>query len=385
SQPNAGLGDNNEGNPFATILLGYPHDASLHLVPAVADKSKETAFYVQDDWKATPRLTLNFGLRYEWSTPYTERLNRLQFNDFTGDTGISIPFDRDASGLFPQFGQIGEIRGTSIFANSSRRNSPVDRNNFAPRFGFAYQLASNTVVRGGAGVFYGMNVATNFQYAGPAFAKTAQMFFTKDNFAHQFACLGPSPTQPNCPNSSPFPGGLAPPPGTKYGKLAQWGFGNSSDLDTGTARNAEIYQWNLGIQHMFPGQIVVGVDYSANRNTHLPWAGAGGISTRNRNFLPSSIRNQLVQAANNPAINPPGPNFDPTWVTDYLNTEVPNPFQCFFTTGATVTGPWCPQNGPIFDAADVTDSRYLDDMIPQQLLLEPFPQFDGGFEGLPTL
>ncbi|PYV73721.1 MAG: hypothetical protein DMG97_10685 [Acidobacteria bacterium] len=378
SQPNNGLGDNNEGNPFATILLGYPHDASLHLVPAVADKSKETAFFVQDDWKATSKLTLNFGLRYEWSTPYTERFDRLQFNDFSGDTGISIAVDRDQTGTFPQFGQIGEIRGTSLFPSSGRRNAPVDRNNFAPRFGFAYQLASNTVLRGGAGVFYGMNVATNFQYAGPAFAKTANMFFTKDNFAHQFACLGPSPTQPNCPNSSPFPGGLALPPGTKYGALAQWGFSNSSDLDTGTARSSEIYQWNLGIQHLFPGQIVVGIDYSANRSTHLPWGGAGGISTRNRNFLPSSIRNALVAALN--------PTHDPTItpVSDYLNTDVPNPFQCFFTTSAALTGPWCPAS-PIFSAADVTDSRYIDPTIPQQLLIEPFPQFDGGFEGLPTL
>ncbi len=376
SQPNAGLGDQNEGNPFATILTGYAYGASLHLVPAVADKSKETAFYVQDDWKVMPKLTVNLGLRYEWSTPYTERYNRLQFNDFTGDTGISVPVNRDASGMFAQFGQIGEIRGTSVFPSSSHRNSPVDRNNFAPRLGFAYQLASNTVLRGGAGVFYGMNVATNFQYAGPAFAKTANMYFTKDNYAHQFACLGPSPIQPTC--TSPFPGGLSGPPGTTYGKLAQWGFGNSSDLDTGTARNAEIYQWNLGIQHMFPGQIVVGVDYSANRSTHLPWAGAGGISTRNRNFLPSSIRNTLVATLN--------PTHDPsnTAVSDYLNTEVANPFQCFFTTSAALTGPWCPAS-PIFNAADVADSRYVDDTIPQQLLLEPYPQFDGGFEGLPTL
>jgi hypothetical protein len=376
SAPNNGLGDDNQGNPFATILLGYPHDASLHLVPAVADKSKETAFFVQDDWKATPKLTLNIGLRYEWSTPYTERYNRLQFNNFSGDTGISIPFDRDQSGTFPQFGQIGEIQGTSTFPTSGRRNSPVDRNNFAPRLGFAYQLGTNTVLRGGAGMFYGMNVATNFQYAGPAFAKTANMFFTKDNFDTQFACLGPSPTQPTC--TSPFPGGLAPPQGTTYGKLAQWGFGNSSDLDTGTVRNAEIYQWNLGIQHMLPGQIVIGIDYSANRSTHLPWAGAGGISTRNRNFLPSSIRNALVAALN--------PTHDPSSnaVTDYLNTEVANPFQCFFTTNPALTGSWCPAS-PIFNAADVADSRYVDPTIPQQLLLEPYPQFDGGFEGLPRL
>src|SRR6185437_6760307 len=389
SIPNTGLGDSGEGNPFATILLGYPDPggSELPLVPAVADRSKETAFYVQDDWKATSKLTLNLGLRYEWSTPYSERFNRLQFNNFSGDTGINIPFNRDQSGLLPpalvqQLGQIGEIRGTSTFASSSRRNAPVDRNNFAPRLGFAYQLASNTVLRAGAGVFYGMNVATNFQYAGPAFAKTASIFFTKDNFDHQFACLGPSPTQPTC--TSPFPGGLAGPQGTKYGKLAQWGFGNSSDLDTGTVRNAEIYQWNFGIQHLFPGKIVVGVDYSANRSTHLPWAGAGGpvngVDPRNRNFLPSSIRNALVAALN--------PNHDPitvnTAVSDYLDTEVPNPFQCFFTTGAAVMGSWCPAT-PIFSAADVSDSRYVDPTIPQQLLLEPYPQFDGSFTGLPPL
>src|SRR5438270_3970525 len=377
SQPNNSLGDDDhrQGNPFATILLGYPHDASLHIVPAVADKSKETAFYVQDDWKVTPRLTVNIGLRYEWSTPYTERFNRLQFNDFTAATGISIPLNRDASRTFPQFGQIGEIRGISAFPSSGHRNSPVDRNNWAPRLGFAYQLTSNTVLRGGAGVFYGMNVATNFQYAGPAFAKTANMYFSKDDFATQSACLGPSPTQPTC--TSPFPAGLAPPQGTKYGKLAQWGFGNSSDLDTGTVRNAEIYQWNLGIQHLLPGQIVIGVDYSANRSTHLPWAGAN-VSTRNRNFISSPVRNALVNTLN--------PTHDPgsTAVTDYLNTEVANPFQCFFTTGAALTGSWCPAS-PIFSAADVADSRYVDDTIPQQLLLEPYPQFDGGFEGLPKL
>jgi len=380
SSPNSSLGDDDhrQGNPFATILLGYPHDASLHIVPAVADKSAETAFYAQDDWKVTPKLTVSLGLRYEWSTPYSERYDRLQFSDFSGDTGISMPVSRNLDPDFPEldFGQIGAIRGTTIFPSSGHRNSPVDRNNFAPRLGFAYQLATNTVLRGGAGVFYGMNVATNYQYAGPAFAKTAQMYFTKDNFDTQYACLGPSPTQPTC--TSPFPAGLAPPQGTTYGKLAQWGFGNSSDLDTGTARNAEIYQWNLGIQHLLPAQIVIGVDYSANRSTHLPWAGAGGISTRNRNFLPSSIRDALVQSLN--------PTHDPdsTAVTDYLNTEVANPFQCFFTTGAALTGSWCPSS-PIFNAADVADSRYVDDTIPQQLLLEPYPQFDGGFEGLPTL
>jgi hypothetical protein len=372
SQPNAGLGaqsqtnPNPQGNPFATILTGFAYSGQLNIVPAVADKSKETAFYVQDDWKVTPKLTLNLGLRYEWSTPYSERYNRLQFSDFTGDTGINMPVSRDGTGQFPQLGQIGEILGTTVFPNSSKRNSTVDRNNFAPRFGLAYQLNTNTVLRAGAGVFYGMNVATNFQYAGPAFQKSANINFTTNGFNSQYASL-----------ENPFPAGLSSPQGTKYGQVAQWGFGNASDLDTGTARNAEIYQWNVGIQHLFPGQIVIGVDYSANRSTHLPWAGAGGISTRDRNFLPSSTREALVAALN--------PTHDPTStaVTDYLNTQVNNPFQCFFTTVSAAPS-YCPST-PTFQAGDVVDSVYVNSTIPQLNLLRPFPQFDGSFEGLPRL
>ncbi len=364
--PNGGLGDNNQGNPFATLLVGYPspEDSQLHIIPSVADKSVETAFYVQDDWKVTPKLTVNLGLRYEWSTPYSERNNHLQYSDFTGDTGTAIPVARSADPTF-DFGQIGQLKGTTVFADSGHRNARVDRNNFAPRLGFAYQLANNTVVRGGAGVFYGMNVATNFQYAGPSFSKSAPLYFTTDNFVTQYATL-----------ENPFPAGLAPPQGRTYGKLANWGFDNGSDLDTGIARNAEIYQWNLGVQHMLPGQIVVAADYAANRATHLPWAGAS-VSTRERNFLPSSIREALV-AQLNPTHDP-----DNTAVSDFLGSSVPNPFQCFFAAVASPAS-YCPAT-PIFNAADVADSLYVQDQIPQGLLLHPYPQFAGGFAGLPRL
>jgi outer membrane receptor protein involved in Fe transport len=178
-----------------TLLTGFACSGELNIIPAVADKSTETAFFVQDDWKVTPKLTVNLGLRYEWSNPYTERFNRSQFSNFTGDSGINID-------------GIGEIIGTTIFAGGSRRSAPVDRNNFAPRVGFAYQLTPNTVLRAGAGVFYGMNVATNFQYAGTAFRKSAQIKFTKNNFQDQFAHF-----------DDPFPAGLSPAQGTKYGAL----------------------------------------------------------------------------------------------------------------------------------------------------------------------
>ncbi len=77
-------GDVTQGNPIAGLLLGYGDNNSVITIrPRVADKSAETGFYVQDDWKVSRKLTVNLGLRYEWSNPYTERYNRTQFSDFT--------------------------------------------------------------------------------------------------------------------------------------------------------------------------------------------------------------------------------------------------------------------------------------------------------------
>ena len=135
--------DITQGNSFADLLLGFGDYGGISVYPAVANKSKETSFYFQDDWKITPRLAVNLGLRYEWSTPYSERFNRVQFSDFNADSGIHV----DGLPLVP-----GTLKGLTNFAGSSARHVPVDRNNWAPRLGFAYQLTSNTVVRGGAGV-----------------------------------------------------------------------------------------------------------------------------------------------------------------------------------------------------------------------------------------
>jgi hypothetical protein len=314
-----------EGDSFAGLLLGYGTSGAMRLKPAVADKSKETGFYIQDDWKVSPKLTLNLGLRYEWSTPYTERYNRSQFADFAANTGVAVP-------------GFGEIRGTSIFSTSGRRNIPVDRNNFAPRLGVAYSWDSKTVIRAGAGIYYGMNIATNFQYSGPAFYKDAPILFTKDAYQTQYASF-----------ENPFPAGLPEPQGRKYGPLAMWGFSNSSDLSYQKARNAEIYQWSLGIQRLLPGDLVIGVDYSANRSTHLPWGSWG--ATRNRNFISTDTRKNFTSAQ--------------------LESLVPNPFQALFS------GPSAIFNEP--------DSVYNDPEIPLLNLLRPYPQFDGEFTGLPLL
>jgi len=329
-----------EGTGLASLLVGFPSDGQINIKSAVENKSKETAFYVQDDWKVTPRFTLNLGLRYEWSTPYTERFDRIQFSDFAGDSGINL----DLSSGDPSLAAFGlgptEIRGITRFPDSNHRHVPIDRNNFAPRIGFAYELANNTVLRGGAGVFYGISSATNFQYPGTAFRKDAPFHFSNDGGLTRTATLSnPFPSLP--------PGQLPQVQGQKYGALAEWGFVNQNDLNTQTDRNGEIYQWNLGVQRLFPAGIVISADYSANRSTHLPWGGA----TRNRNVISTAAREACDSACQ--------------------ETPVTNPFQPLFS------GPNAIFNEP--------DSRYNDPTIPLVNLLRPFPQFDNNFEGLPLL
>src|SRR5262249_12700446 len=152
--------------------------------------------------------------------------------------------------------------------------------------------------------------------------------FTKDNFQTRFATL-----------ADPFPDGLPLPQGRTYGPLAMWGLPNNNSLDTAEARNAEIYQWNLGVQHLFPGQIVIGVDYSASRSTHLPFSSFSG--TANRNFLPSAIRQQIVVGNESDCTSQGlGPS-------DCLNMQVTNPFLSLFVPDPSICPGFIPGPGQI--------------------------------------
>src|SRR5204862_1078985 len=117
---------------------------------------------------------------------------------------------------------------------------------------------------------------------------------------------------------------------------------NNNSLDTSTVRNAEIYQWNIGVQHLFPGALTIGVDYSASRSTHLPFSSSSGAAEHN--FLPSSIRNQIVSKYNACVASGNQSCIAPS---DVLDSDVTNPFQCFFTVVASPP-PYCPAS-PIFN------------------------------------
>ncbi len=363
---------NSTGNPFASLAFGYGDNvnASSQLVvtPSVANRSLETGFYVQDDWKVTPKLTINLGLRYQWSSPYTSRGNQIEFSNFAADSGVNIALNSvpataplgtlstqamlQSAGLSYPASQ--ELLGTTQFPTSSMRTVPTYRKDVGPRLGFSYQIDQQTVVRGGAGIYFGMSPATNFQYPGSAFRKTANLFFTNDNFATQSATL-----------SNPFPGGFTGPQGKQYGQFANWGYQNPNDLGTMAARDANIYQWNIGIQRLLPSQIVLGVDYSANRSTHLPWAG-----TNNQDFIPSSLLAQITAA-----VTPTDSTcLQDSCVSNFLQTQVGNPFFSMFNSPCTATA-----SHPCFNESN---SNYGQSTLPLGTLLNKYPQFNGDFEGL---
>ncbi len=353
--------NNPTGNPYASLLFGYADNVNastyLNVVPSVANRSGETGFYFQDDWKVNSKLTLNLGLRYQWSTPYNERSNRIQFSDFTGDSGVNLDLTSAQAALQSvgvSFPSSKELLGTTQFATPSNRTVPVYRNDVGPRLGFAYGFDSKTVIRGGAGIYFGMSPATNFQYPGTAFQKTATMFFTPDNFVTKTATL-----------ENPFPGGFTGPQDKQYGALADWGYGDNNDLGTTAARDANIYQWNVGIQRELPSQIVLGVDYSANRSTHLPWAG-----TNNRDFIPSALLAKITAA-----VTPTDPTCQAdSCVSNFLASQVANPFASMFTQPCTPS----PSN-PCFNEPN---SNYGDPTLSLGTLLNSYPQFSGDFEGL---
>jgi hypothetical protein len=122
------------GNAMADFLLGYVADFQLSNVYVVDQRHWATMFFVQDDWKATDRLTLNLGLRYDFITPALEAQNRqTNFDPATGTLTFASSGSLEDRGLVKP-----------------------DTNNFGPRIGVVYKLDDKTLVRGGWGVFYNL-------------------------------------------------------------------------------------------------------------------------------------------------------------------------------------------------------------------------------------
>jgi hypothetical protein len=230
SDPFTASSSNTSGSSFASLLLGAPASGALGYNSALSLQNHMFSWFVQDDWKVNQRLTLNFGLRHDLETPYTERYDR-----------ISYGFDPNAPAPVQVPGM--NLRGVLLLAGvdgAPRRSGEIDKNNFGPRFGFAYSLTPKTVVRGGYGLFYSVQIYNSGFLGGVGvFNAVTPYVASTDNFATPFATL-----------NNPFPSGLRQPIGSAAGKQSQLGDAVSFfDQNRVSPYNQ---QWQLSVQRELP-------------------------------------------------------------------------------------------------------------------------------------
>ncbi|MCM3873498.1 MAG: TonB-dependent receptor [Pyrinomonadaceae bacterium] len=252
------------GDAIASFLLGNPASGRLGIAPQLAIQNKYYAFYVQDDWTVSRRLTLNLGLRWEADLPNTERFDRLTNFDPAAmfpvnQITVNFPATTNlGTRTIPLFGVVTAAgRGTG----TSRENYDRDLNNWSPRLGFAFKLNEKTVLRGGAGGFYaplsggGLNAVT---YALADLAETGFIASIDGNV---------TPT-PGTNLSNPFPQGIVQPAGRYLGPLTSYGQ-LTTPVRLRNTRQPLIWQWNLNVQRELPAHLLVDVAYSGSAGIGL--------------------------------------------------------------------------------------------------------------------
>jgi hypothetical protein len=142
----ANLSNVSAGSGFMQFLYGIPNISSLSNSILSNNIRTSAALFVQDDWKVTPKLTVNLGLRWEFGTGFSEEHNRVSGLDLSTGS-FEIPKSREKIPPYLPAGAPVE------YVNSNTLMTPKQRN-FGPRVGFAYQLNGKTVIRAAGGIFY---------------------------------------------------------------------------------------------------------------------------------------------------------------------------------------------------------------------------------------
>jgi outer membrane receptor protein involved in Fe transport len=271
------------GFAFASFMLGTPASGATTIAASLATQVKYYGSFVQDDWKVANNFTLNLGLRYEYESPRTERYNQLTNFDFNATPPLT------GTGLNLK----GALSFVGVNGNSREHWNP-DRNNFAPRIGFAWNVLPKTVVRGGGGIFYAAMTGVGGASAAigvTGFEATSAMV-TSLNGVTPLNFL-----------DNPYPTGLVLPTGSRLGAGTQLGQ-NIRFMDR-NLRTSYSAQWNLNVQHELPGGMLAEIGYAGNRGLKLQ-------ENRELNQLPDSA----------------------LALGDGLRTQVTNPFRGQITNGA---------------------------------------------------
>ena len=295
--------DATSGNEIATFLLGYPSAAFVdrNIDPAVSNFFY--AGFFQDDFKVTNRLTLNLGLRWDYESPSVERYDRMvQALDFTA----SSPIAAQATGL--------NLKGAVRFANvggAPRGSFIPDKNNWAPRVGFAYRLGEKWVVRGGYGLFYLGQSATG----------SNQGYSQRTNAIVTVNDLTPAVNLAN-PFANQVGGRLLPAIGNAEGAASFLGQGLAVNWQDRPLPYSQ--QYSFDIQRELPGGVLVEAAYVGNLTSKLPIVNTPNVNNTNVNYIPAS---ELGRRTSTGAID-----------NAYYNTQIPNPMRGLIPNNAALNG-----------------------------------------------
>jgi hypothetical protein len=253
------------GNDVADFLLGYYNNASTFqpgpFSPAgVAGNLNQYHFvyfapFVQDDWKATSRLTLNLGLRWDYRAVPTELTNKMFWFD-RANTGGGLCYADKNLGTQSITGLGGPIApdGNGFYRYCGRANpAPASKKPFAPRFGFAYRLTDRTVVRGGYGIFFDSAETREIDDSGDIypFVVRASPNATKD------------PTLPKLTDQ------MFPPVSLHQVSPATDGGQFFAVIISERPRNPYVQQWSLSVQRELARNTTLEANYVGNKGTHL--------------------------------------------------------------------------------------------------------------------
>ncbi len=260
----------NTGNGLAQLLLGEVSSSFIDRILGNSWQAYAASGFIQDDWKVNRRLTLNLGLRYDFQQKPYERNNGHINLDLTQREPITgLP------GVVVYAGRNGQPRS---FLNE-------DHNDFAPRFGFAYDVfgSGKTVVRGGYGIFYPSIFFRTFMGNVQLFSSTRTSYVATGAGARAFLFKDGLPFAPTeSPGASAGPSAL---------------LGQSAQLWEGYGSTPMSQQWDFSVQQQV-GSWLLDVTYSANKGNHYA---AGGY---NLNQVDPAVRLQLGLSLNENVPNP---------------------------------------------------------------------------------
>jgi hypothetical protein len=251
-----------QGFDLASALLGYADSGNTQPVVNRTYSSYYYAPFVQDDWKLTPKLTLNLGLRYDLSPAPTERHNS---ENYAFDTTSLNPINSQVQANAASMGiKVPPILGSFTFAGvNANPRSPFNlgKLGFQPRFGFAYAVNSKTVVRGG---FEEMLTGFMLGYLAPVTDGLTGF----SAYSPYIASLNNGQTpNPNVNLGNPFPQGLTPISGASGGPLTALGQG-ASFYDP-KYKAPSYWGYSLGVQRQLSSHDVLEVSYVGSRTYNL--------------------------------------------------------------------------------------------------------------------